>query len=215
MIRWAVTVGAAGLLLGIAARSLDLLPPPWMWELAGLVSSVGSWGLFAVVVGFIAASRKRAAIGAATGLAIASLVYYALSFAGGRWQTQFSEAFSEAPDPQAGLNVLLRSLALWLAASLVGGPVLGLVGWVIRHAPPPASALVAAVGAVLLSGATAARLWAYSTFDPRSLLEILTVVIGMTLLALYAFAKRGTVAPSTSTVSENIVSGRTHSPNSP
>ena len=215
MIRWAVTVGAAGLLLGIAARSLDLLPPPWMWELAGLVSSVGSWGLFAVVVGFIAASRKRAAIGAATGLAIASLVYYALSFAGGRWQTQFSEAFSDVPDPQAGLNVLVRSLALWLAASLIGGPVLGIVGWVIRHATPRASALIAASATVLLSAAAALRVWGYSTLDARSVLEIVTVVFGMTFLALYAFAKRGTVAPSTSTVSENIAAGRTQSPNSP
>ncbi|TBN57567.1 hypothetical protein EYE40_09295 [Glaciihabitans arcticus] len=215
MIRWGVTVAAAGLALGVAARSLDLLPPPFMWELAGLVSSVGSWGLFAVVIGFVATSRKRAAIGAATGLAAASLIYYALSFASGRWQTQFSEAFSDMPDPAVGLGVLLRSLALWLAASLVGGPVLGLVGRSIRRATPQASALVAAGATLLLSASAAVRMWTYSTFETRSVLEIITVVIGMTFLALYAFAKRGTFSPSTSTVSSNIAAGRTHSPNSP
>ena len=184
--QFAALLLAGGAALGLAARSLDLLPA-LPWELTGLVSSVGAWGFVAVLTGFLAGSRRRGALGGAVVLLVASLLYYAISFASGNWQTQYYDSTTNVVFPEQGLAALVRNCLLWCAASVVGGPVLGLIGAIIRRGPGRAAALAAgAVGGLLATGALV-RLWR-GLFWPEtavsSILELAVVLIG--IVALFA-----------------------------
>ena len=184
--RFVALLLAGGAALGLAARSLDLLPG-MPGELAGLVSSVGAWGFVAVLTGFLAGSPLRGAIGGGVVLLVASLLYYAISFASGAWQTQFYDATTNTPFPDQGLTVLVRSCLLWCAASVVGGPALGVSGALIRGGRARVAAVAAGVAGGMLATPALTLLCSIRFQDSTaSLLELAVVVVGTAIL----FARR-------------------------
>ncbi|GAA2606679.1 hypothetical protein GCM10010399_42010 [Dactylosporangium fulvum] len=144
-------MAGAALVLGGLAFGVDFLDPPWS-ALGLLLSSSGfAWGCAALVAGF-AADRRGRSIGAAVAvLAIATVVYYGLiAVDGSRWEGATLEDGSSAT--AAGLVHVARATLFWLAASAVGGALLGWLGHTIRRGGDRAAAVAAGCALALLAG---------------------------------------------------------------
>lgn len=138
-------------LLGSSAFVADFVDGPAGRVMVVLTSSGFAWGL----AGFLVAratpyGRAGAAVGRATGLLVtATVVYYALILVGTRrWM-------AGGVVTEGLLDVGLMT-ALWVAGSIVGGAVLGVLGWLVRRAGEPGReqpGLMARNGPVIAAGA--------------------------------------------------------------
>ncbi|WP_432984307.1 hypothetical protein [Dactylosporangium sp. CA-233914] len=160
MRRWVLGIGAV---LGLTAFGADYLDG---WVQAAL-SSAAVWGSGALVAGRRAETRRQGAVAGAGALVVATLVYYLLIvFVSRRWQGQFLEDGSSGD--MNGLLSIARATGFWLAGSVVGGAVLGLLGRLIAEG----SAIAAGVAWALLAGQGIATL-------TLSGVVLATVVVGL------------------------------------
>lgn len=164
----------AGLVLGVLAYAADFCHGLLAVAMV-LVSSSGlAWGAAALILAFAAADRpgRRAAAGAAvTVLAVATLVYYGVIVADGdRWHGGTLE--DGTPADAMALRSILVATVFWLAASVAGGVVLGLLGHAIRRSRPRVAALAAGAACALLAGQGALRLVQAGGYAPRYLAQI-------------------------------------------
>lgn len=182
--------GGVGACLGLLAVAVDRLPGE-----AGLVATVAAlattglgWGVAALVLGARAGSWRRAAVRGPVVLLAATAAYYGLIVLTGARQ-------------DAGTGAQLRAAAVWAAASLLAGPVLGGLGWLLRSGTPAGSATAAGV----LGGVLAGQGLTYLVADPATILRMppsswsLTVLL-MVLLpaagALWWGLRRGRPGPA-------------------
>lgn len=144
-------VAAVAAVLGLLAFAADFAGGVVGQVVVALTSSGFAWGLTAFLAGYSAAGARRA-VACATGLlALATLVYYLLVLlVSRRWSGGYLEDGTSA-DLQ-GLGSIAIMTAVWLIGSLVAGPMLGLLGWLVRVGGVPRAALAAGVTAGLLSG---------------------------------------------------------------
>ncbi|WP_208021050.1 hypothetical protein, partial [Verrucosispora sioxanthis] len=147
----AAVVAAAAVALGMLAFAADSVAGGVGQVLIALTSSGFAWGLAAFLVGRSAATAKRA-VGSATALLVlATLLYYLLVLVvSRRWSGGTLEDGTSAD--LLGLRSVAMMTALWLTGSLVGGPVLGLLGHIVRVGNVSTSALAAGSVCGLLSG---------------------------------------------------------------
>ncbi|MEV4515098.1 hypothetical protein AB0K00_39830 [Dactylosporangium sp. NPDC049525] len=147
----------AGLVLGGLAYTADFCHGN-VAVLMLLVSSSGlAWGAAALVAGFAAADRRAAAGAAVTVLAAATVAYYGLIVVDGdRWHGGTLE--DGTPADAMALRSIMAATVFWLAASVAGGVVLGLLGQAIRRSRPRGAALAAGAACALLAGQGALRL---------------------------------------------------------
>lgn len=147
---------AGGLSLGVLAVAADLLPDgSAVRAVATPVLSGGlSWGLGALAAGALARRAVRAALAGGLLLVVAVVAYYAAVLAFGL-------------RTEAGGRAVLLAASVWLGLALVGGPILGLLGWVARHGAPNPSA--AAVG--VLAGALMSQGLSYAVSEPDLVLQ--------------------------------------------
>ncbi|WP_238006716.1 DUF6518 family protein [Dactylosporangium sp. AC04546] len=142
-----VLAGAALGLLAFLADALDDVPR----AVATAVTSSGlAWGLAAFLAGRSTAGRRAAVVRATGTLVSATLVYYLLVvFVSRRWSGGTLEDGSSAD--MHGLRSVALMTAVWLAGSLVAGPLLGLLGHAVRTGSPRWAAGAAGVACGLLS----------------------------------------------------------------
>lgn len=120
-----VLVSVAGLVVGVAAARFDMLGsglrPNDTIRVVGMVLNAGAvWAGLAVLCGWIIARLPGAAAAGLLGLALAVAGYYAYgALLGDRTQVGFG-----------GLTGVIR---LWAMFALVAGPILGVVGALIRR----------------------------------------------------------------------------------
>ncbi|MGL4745888.1 MAG: hypothetical protein ACRCXL_16070 [Dermatophilaceae bacterium] len=136
---WATFVGTA---LGLVAFLVDLLPRDGglLLALVAVFTTGLGWGAAALLLGAQAVSARWASLGGAVLLAVATVTYYALIVVTGT-------------RADVGVSPQLRAAAIWGAVSLVGGPALGALGWLMRRG----SAVQAALSAGGLGGLLAAQ----------------------------------------------------------
>ncbi|MEV8516248.1 hypothetical protein [Dactylosporangium sp. NPDC051484] len=116
-----------------------------------VVFSGAAWGCCALVAGYFAVAWTRAAVTGAAALVVATLVYYTLILViSRRWQGGVTEDGGSAD--LAGLASIARATAFWLAASICGGALLGVLGHLARTGDTFLSALCAGTGWALLAG---------------------------------------------------------------
>lgn len=119
--------------------------------MVAVVSSGLAWGLAALLAGWTATGRPGAVTGATVLLVSATLVYYLLILVvSRRWSGGSLQDGSSAD--WYGLRSLAVMTTAWLVISLVAGPVLGLLGHLVKAMPVPGAALAAGVACGLLSG---------------------------------------------------------------
>lgn len=161
--RFAVVVGVAAIGLGLLAFVADLVEGVLGQVLVALTSSGFAWGLAAFLLGRWSVTRRRAMIGAATLLAAATVTYYLLvTLVSRRWSggTVFDAETGMARSSDAyGLRSIAITAALWLAGSVIAGPLLAVLGQTVRSADHARAALAAGVGYGLLSGEGWYSLW--------------------------------------------------------
>ncbi len=168
-----------------------------------LTGSGFAWGLAAFLAGRSAAGARRAAAGAAGLLVLATLLYYVLVLVvSRRWSGAILEDGTSAD--LHGLRSIAVMTAVWLVGSLVAGPMLGLLGHVVRVGEVPCAALAAGVACGLLSGESwhavvAAPLWqSLPVPDPDQadfvrgvvVSELVKIVLPLAVLAWLAPAHR-------------------------
>ncbi|WP_328372797.1 hypothetical protein [Micromonospora zamorensis] len=144
-------VATAAVTLGLLAFAADSVAGIAGQLLIALTSSGFAWGLTAVLVGRSADTARRAAIGATMLLVLATLLYYLLVLGvSRRWSGGHLEDGTSAD--LLGLRSVAIMTAAWLAAAVIAGPMLGMLGYVLRVGKPPTSALAAGGLCGLLSG---------------------------------------------------------------
>lgn len=144
---------ATAFALGLLAFAADAFDPaaPTGQMLTALTSSGLAWGLAAFLTGRRAADRRSAVHGATVLLISATLVYYLLILVvSRRWSGGYLADGSSAD--LYGLRSLAIMTAAWLMASLIAGPMLGLLGHWSRITQAQGSALAAGIACGLLSG---------------------------------------------------------------
>ncbi|GAA3344765.1 hypothetical protein GCM10020358_49310 [Amorphoplanes nipponensis] len=142
---------AAAFALGLLAFVSDSFDAGAGQVLTALTSSGLAWGLAAFLAGRTAIDRRSAVIGATVLLVSATLVYYLLILVvSRRWSGGYLADGSSAD--LYGLRSVAIMTAAWLVASLIAGPMLGLLGHTTRAAPTRGSALAAGIVCGLLSG---------------------------------------------------------------
>ncbi|GGH49222.1 hypothetical protein GCM10010921_27260 [Microbacterium album] len=205
-------VAIAGALVGALAFFADGLRGPFGAVVLGAVSSASTWMLGATVVGYLAGSRLRAGVAAAVFGAGVTAVYYTL-----RWVFLQPWAFG-SPDPHgagwgspAGLRFLLVAAA-WIAATAVGGAVLGVLARTVPRQRSPLGDVLSGVWlGVCLAPAIAylpdlvthaGATWAHAdwgatadTGAPHALISALAAA-AVVLIVVPALAPRGRGAPA-------------------
>jgi hypothetical protein len=150
-LRYSGFVVTAAAALGVLAFVADLLAGAVGQVMVALTSSGFAWGLTAFLAGRVAPDRRRAIIGAAALLLVATLLYYLLVvFVSRRWSGAYL-ADGTSADTQ-GLVSIAIAATLWSLGSLVAGPLLGLLGHVVRAGTVLSGAMAAGFACGLLSG---------------------------------------------------------------
>ncbi|GGM05541.1 hypothetical protein GCM10007977_003330 [Dactylosporangium sucinum] len=143
---WALAAAGLGLLAFLA----DYLDGAARAVAVAVTSSGFAWGLAAFLAGWSATARRAAVVRATGTLVVATLVYYLLVvFVSRRWSGFTLEDGSSAD--AYGLRSVALMTGVWLAGSLVAGPLLGLLGHAVRTGPPRWAAGAAGVACGLLS----------------------------------------------------------------
>jgi hypothetical protein len=107
--------------------------------------------LAALMIGRSATSVRRAAALAAALLAVATLLYYLLVLlVSRRWSGGYLDDGGSADNQ--GLRSVAIFATVWLIGSLVAGPALGLLGYLVRTGRASQAARAAGVACGLLSG---------------------------------------------------------------
>ncbi|KXK63685.1 hypothetical protein AWW66_01605 [Micromonospora rosaria] len=144
-------VATAGATLGLLAFAADFVAGAAGQVLIAVVSSGFAWGLAAVLVGRSAATARRAAIEATRLLVLATLLYYLLVLVvSRRWSGGYLEDGTSAD--LLGLRSVAVMTAAWLAGAVVAGPILGMLGHVVRVGTTSLAAGAAGGLCGLLSG---------------------------------------------------------------
>ncbi|WP_250003586.1 hypothetical protein [Actinoplanes sp. M2I2] len=158
---YAAGVATAAAALGLLAFAADFVDGAGGRVLIALTSSGFAWGLAAILAGRSADTARLAAVGAAALLIGATTLYYLLiAVVSRRWSGGYLQDGSSAG--LSGLRSVAVMAAVWLAGSILGGPLLGLLGHAIRAASVRVAALAAGVGCGLLS----AEGWYAATWTP-------------------------------------------------
>jgi hypothetical protein len=201
--RYAATIATAAVTLGLLAFAADSVDGLVGQVMIAFTSSGFAWGLAAFLAGRSAAGARRAAAGATGLLVLATLLYYLLVLVvGRRWSGATLEDGTSAD--MHGLRSIAVMTAVWLIGSLVAGPVLGLLGHVVRVGGLSRAALAAGVICGLLSGEgwhamAAAPLWQLLPVpDPDQadfvrgvvVSELVKIVLPVAVLAWLATAHR-------------------------
>jgi hypothetical protein len=132
--------GAVGAVLGAASFAADLAAGT-LREVLQFVASTGfAWGCAAFAVAAFAETRRGAVGAAVTVLGTATVGYYGLNLAAGRW-------------PAGGPAPVLTAAAYWLLLSVLGGVALGVLAHAVRAGAAPVAAAAAGVACGLLAGA--------------------------------------------------------------
>lgn len=148
---YAAFVAAAGVALGLLAFAADFVDGTAGRVVVGLTSSGFVWGLAAFLAGRAATGVRQAVGGATALLVVATLLYYLLVLVvSRRWSGATLEDGTSA-DLQ-GLRSVALMTAIWLVGSLLAGPVLGLLGHLVRTGRTLSAAVAAGVAVGLLSG---------------------------------------------------------------
>jgi hypothetical protein len=200
---YAAVVATAAVALGLLAFAADSVDGVVGQVMIALTSSGFAWGLAAFLAGRSAAGARRAAAGATGLLVLATLLYYLLVLVvGRRWSGATLEDGTSAD--MHGLRSVAVMTAVWLIGSLVAGPMLGLLGHVVRVGEVSRAALAAGITCGLLSGEgwhamVAAPLWQLLPVpDPdladfvRGVIvsELVKIVLPIAVLAWLATAHR-------------------------
>ncbi|RZU72521.1 hypothetical protein EV384_0890 [Micromonospora kangleipakensis] len=147
----AAVVATAAVALGLLAFAADSVAGVVGQVLIALTSSGFAWGMAAFLAGRSAATAKRAVGGATSLLVLATLLYYLLVLmVSRRWSGGTLEDGTSAD--LLGLRSVAIMTALWLTGSLVAGPMLGLLGHIVRVGKASTSTLAAGAICGLLSG---------------------------------------------------------------
>ncbi|MFJ5775195.1 DUF6518 family protein [Streptomyces sp. NPDC093094] len=120
-----------GLVLGWATYALHGTVP----FLERATNSVSTWIIWTAVAGALIRSRALAAWSGALMMVLTCAGYYTASAQGGTFGA-------------GGLG----TAAVWTAAGLAGGPLLGWAGWAVRRGPMSARPVAGAVVAMILLG---------------------------------------------------------------
>ena len=118
----AVLLGAGSVLLGALASGygpLSLRPDPglpWLRVVSAFMGAPWTWALFGLVLGYAVPTVRASALTATGGLLVAVLAWYVAKAA-------------------VGITSWLEwdAIALWSAAAIVAGPVLGPLGHLARR----------------------------------------------------------------------------------
>ncbi|MFC8851391.1 MULTISPECIES: hypothetical protein [unclassified Micromonospora] len=146
----AARVTAVATLLGILAFAADALDGIAGQVAVALVSSGFAWGLAAILTGRHVDTVRRAVTSATGLLAVATVLYYLLIlFVSRRWSG--AVLADGSPADLAGLHSVAVMTAVWLAGSLLAGPLLGWLGHTIGAGTPRRAALAAGAACGLLS----------------------------------------------------------------
>ncbi|CAN7545205.1 DUF6518 family protein [Terrabacter sp. LjRoot27] len=176
----AVLLGAGSVLLGALASGygpLSLRPDPglpWLRVVSTFMGAPWAWALFGLVLGYAVPTVRASALTATGGLLVAVLAWYLAKAA-------------------VGITPWLEwdAIALWSAAAILAGPVLGLLGHLARR--PTWTALPAALVAPALMVVDARRtsgVGGLSTSDTRALVYGAAVGLALALVARVALAGR-------------------------
>ncbi|HTJ33060.1 MAG TPA: hypothetical protein VL738_07505 [Dactylosporangium sp.] len=166
----------AGVLLGLAAFAADSFEGA-TGVLMQLVAGGGfAWGCAGLAAGYVVRDRRAAMMGAVTLLAVATVVYYGVIAATGvRWRNATLE--DGTPATMTGLREVAVATVLWLAASVVGGVALGLLGHAIRRAAPRLAGPAALVAFMLLAVAGATLLPMPAALLPAAAVAVVLVAL--------------------------------------
>ncbi|MFJ8579442.1 hypothetical protein [Micromonospora sp. NPDC093277] len=147
---YTANVAAAATALGLLAFAADSVDGVAGHVMVALTSSGLAWGLAAVLAGRYADATWRAITGATGLLVLATVLYYLLILlVSRRWSGGTLADGSSAN--MAGLRSVAVMTAVWLAGSLLAGPLLGLLGHAVRANSTRRAALAAGVACGLLS----------------------------------------------------------------
>jgi hypothetical protein len=147
-----VTSGSFG--VGIFAFAADMLEGLVGAIAMALTSSGFAWGLIAYVIGYCAPSRVTAVAGSTMVLLLGTLTYYALVlWVSQRWRGGVLDDGS--PADAAGIASVGRAIAYWVAASLLIGPLCGVVADLTRRG----TNLQGSITAGMVFGALSAHGW--------------------------------------------------------
>ncbi|MEO3776031.1 hypothetical protein ABGB16_04070 [Micromonospora sp. B11E3] len=138
----------AGVALGVAAFTADLVPEAVGRFLVPAFSSGFAWGVVALAVSYCAPTFRSTLLAGVGTLVLATLVYYGLVASLTReWLSGSGPALS--PD---GLHSVMRASAFWLAGALFGGLVLGCLAHVVRVGTVRDAGIALGVAFGLLAG---------------------------------------------------------------
>ncbi|TDB72472.1 DUF6518 family protein [Micromonospora sp. KC723] len=139
----------AGVALGMAAFTADLVPEAVGRLLVPAFSSGFAWAAVALAVSYYAATLRSALVAGVGTLALATLTYYSLVASLSR------QWLSGSAPPPDGLGSTMRASAFWLAGSLLGGLVLGYFAHVLRTGTTRNAGMALGVALGLLAGEAA------------------------------------------------------------
>lgn len=146
----------AGVALGTAAFSADLVPEAVGRFLVPVFSSGFAWGVVALAVSFFAATLTSALVAGVGTLVLATLIYYGLIVSlSQRWYHGSNGSGPEGAASLGGLSSVIHASTFWLVGSLFGGLVLGCVAYVVRVGSTPNASIALGVAFGLLTGEAA------------------------------------------------------------
>lgn len=155
-----------------------------------LVAVTGSglvWGLAAFLGGYAVPDRRRAAAAATVLLVSATTVYYLLiALVSRRWSGGTLQDGGSA-DLSGLLDVVVMTV-VWLAGSLIVGPVFGVLGHTVRTRVPRRAAGAAAVTCGLLASEAVYRLVSYlpdgGAVPPAEIIGVTVPLLVLTVLTV-------------------------------
>ncbi|MFY1637421.1 hypothetical protein ACN27F_29825 [Solwaraspora sp. WMMB335] len=161
-------------------------------------SSGFSWGSAGLLTGFLASRPKSSVLAAGGTLATAAITYYVLILlVGQRWLVRPSDIETDATS-SAGLLSVGRSIVFWTVVGLIGGGLMGWLGWSIRHSPVRLGSAVLGLSFALLVGEGVFTLinvqsiyhGPLNSFDLSKLVPALTQIVLGVVSAGYAIRTR-------------------------
>jgi hypothetical protein len=146
----------AGVALGTAAFSADVVPEAVGRFLVPAFSSGFAWGVVALAVSFFAATLTSALVAGVGTLVLAALIYYGLVvLLSQRWYYGSSGSGPEGVASLDGLSSVMHASAFWLVGSLFGGLVLGCLAQFVRVGSTRSASIALGVAFGLLIGEAA------------------------------------------------------------
>jgi Family of unknown function (DUF6518) len=142
-----------GIGLGVAAFLPDLLAEDAAQLLTPVVSSGFGWGMAALFIGFFARRTQSAALAGVSTLVLATVTYHFLTVVTSpRWDLHPADIEGGETGVSDVLASVTPALVLWLAVSLCGGAVMGLLGHTITRGKAHQASIAAGVAFGLLAG---------------------------------------------------------------